>query len=63
VTRCQTCGTEPADIRPDGDCFRCHLRGIAFRYPQILRDYTTREFIDTHVGVDNIRSGVVEKAR
>jgi len=69
VRRCASCGTDLAPIRDDGECFRCHLQGIGFAfaggggYGRHNWNTTHREFIDQHVGVDNIRDGTVERVR
>lgn len=60
---CTSCGTTTAPIRPDGECFRCHVRGIGFTftggafYGRAGFHTTEREFLDTHVG-DPTRDGI-----
>lgn len=61
-----SCGTRTAPVRDDGECFRCHVRGIGFcfvggAYSGRADFHTThREFVAEHVGEDKIRSGEVE---
>ena len=63
---CSTCGSTITPIRVDGECFRCHVRGIAFTYRGGAIEgrggwnTTEREFLAEHVG-DIHRDGI-EKA-
>jgi hypothetical protein len=67
VKACVSCGNDLTPIRVDGQCFRCHVRGIGFTYRGGGGDgrqnwgRTEREFIREHVGEDNIRNGTVER--
>jgi hypothetical protein len=62
---CVSCGTTIAPIRTDGECFRCHVRGIGFTFAGGAfygRDgfhTTEREYLAEHVG--DIRSDDVSK--
>ena len=53
---CASCGTTTAPIRDDGDCFRCHVRGIGFTYVggafygRAGFHTTEREYLSEHVG-------------
>jgi hypothetical protein len=68
VRSCATCGTTTAPIRDDGDCYRCHVRGIGFTfvggafYGREEFHTTKREALAEHVGEDNLRNGTVERA-
>jgi ribosomal protein L37AE/L43A len=69
VKECTTCGRTDTPIRVDGNCFRCHVRGIGFSFAGGAfygRDgfhTTEREYIAEHVGEDNIANGTVERVR
>jgi hypothetical protein len=66
---CTTCGTETTRTRPDGECFRCHVRGIGFTfvggafYGRAGFHTTNAEAVAEHIGEDNIRAEHVERAR
>lgn len=63
---CSSCGTDTAPIRIDGECFRCHVRGIGFTfaggafYGKAAFHTTEREYLAEHVG--DVRSDAVERA-
>ena len=66
MTSCVECGQKISPIRVDGHCFRCHIRTIGWTFAggrHAFHDHTTREFLEQHVGIDNIRDGTVERAR
>ena len=51
-------------LRDDGECFRCHVRGIGFTFAgggmygrQNFNNTTNREAFDRHVG-DHDRDGI-----
>jgi hypothetical protein len=67
VTRCRTCGTGERAIRSDGECFRCHIRGIGFTFQgggfygrENWNKGTVKEFLTNNVAPD--RDGI-ERAR
>jgi len=65
VQACSSCGTTIAPIRPDGECFRCHVRGIGFTYVggafygKDAFHVTEREYLAEHVG-DPHRDGIAK---
>jgi hypothetical protein len=56
VKACTGCGTTIAPIRADGECFRCHVRGIGFTYTggghygRANWNQTRHEWLDQHIG-------------
>jgi hypothetical protein len=68
-TACVTCGRTDTPIRVDGECFRCHVRGIAFTftggafYGRERFHTTEREYLEQHVGSSRIAAGDVERVR
>jgi hypothetical protein len=52
--KCKTCG-RVREIRPSGECFACHVKGIGFTWVggegygrQAFHDMTYREAIEQH---------------
>jgi len=65
---CTGCGRTYVVIRADGQCFRCHCKGIGFTFVGgggygrgAFHESTTAEFLEANVGRERIRSGEVER--
>ena len=69
MSSCVSCGSDITPIRVDGECFRCHVRGIGFTftggafYGKDAFHTTNAEAVAEHLGADNIRNGTIERVR
>jgi hypothetical protein len=68
VKFCSTCGQARLDVRDDGECFVCHVRGIGFTFVggggygrHAFHERTTAEALAEHVG--DVRRDGIERVR